>query len=239
MHQYYIPSLWRGHSFFVPRHPFKLLNIHERWHKQADLLKLSRAAVQRLEWFIFYETKAESNASFTARHFGISSKTFHKWKNIFDGKNLRLLEDGDRTPKHTRQKEITPEEETRIIGLRKKHIRWGKMKLQKIYKDEFQEEISSWKIQYTIKKYKLYYHPIKNEKMQAKRKRNQKKKRITELSKKQYPGFLICFDTIVIYWNGIKRYIFTGIDSISKVAFARMYTTKSSYNARDFLLRMH
>lgn len=239
MHQFYIPSLWRGHSFFVPRHPFKLLNIHERWRKQADLLKLSHAAKQRLEWFIFYETKGKNNATYTARHFGISAKTFHKWNNIFDRKNLRLLEDRDRAPKHVRQKEITPEEEARIIDLRKKHIRWGKLKLKKIYKDVYSQEISSWKVQYTIKKYKLYYHPIKNEKMQKKRKRNQKKKRITELAKKQYPGFLINFDTIVIYWNGIKRYIFTGIDSVSKVAFARMYTTKSSYNARDFLLRMH
>ena len=224
--------------FFLPK-PFRLLGKHERWRKEADTLNLSKPAKQRLEWFVFYETKAEFNASQTARHFGISTKTFYKWKNIFDGKNLRLLEDGDKAPKHTRQKEITPEEETRIIDLRKKHIRWGKLKLKKIYEGQYLQEISSWKIQYTIKKHKLYYHPIKNEKLQKKRKRNQKKKRITELSKKQYPGFLICFDTIVIYWNGVKRYIFTGIDSISKVAFARMYTTKSSYNARDFLLRMH
>ena len=152
----------------MPRHPFKLMNAHDRWRKQADLLKLSHAAKQRLEWFVFYETKAEFNASYTARHFGISTKTFHKWKNIFDGKNLKLLENGDRAPKHTRQKEITPEEESRIIKLRKAHIRWGKLKLKKIYKDEYSQEISSWKIQYTIKKYKLYYHPIKNEKLQKK-----------------------------------------------------------------------
>ena len=238
-HQWYIPSLWRGHSFFVPRHPFKLLNMSDRWRKQAELLKLSSAARQRLEWFIFYETKAEHNATYTARHFGISTKTFHKWNNIFDRKNLRLLEDRDKAPKHVRQKEITQTEESRIIELRKNHIRWGKLKLKKIYKDTYAEEISSWKIQYTIAKHKLYYHPIKNEKLQKKRKRNQKKNRITELSKKQYPGFLICFDTIVIYLNRAKRYIFTGIDSVSKVAFARMYTNKSSYNARDFLLRMN
>lgn len=215
------------------------MSRHERWRKQADLLKLSHVAEQRLEWFIFYETKAKNNATYTARHFGISTKTFHKWNNIFDRKNLRLLEDRDKAPKHVRQKEVTPEEETRIIELRKAHIRWGKIKLKKVYENIYSQEISSWKIQYTIQKYKLYHHPIKNEKMQKKRKRNQKKKRITELSKKQYPGFLISFDTVVIYWNGVKRYIFTGIDSISKVAFARMYTTKSSYNARDFLLRMH
>ena len=87
--------------FFLPK-PFRLLGKHERWRKEADTLNLSKPAKQRLEWFVFYETKAEFNASQTARHFGISTKTFYKWKNIFDGKNLRLLEDGDKAPKHTR-----------------------------------------------------------------------------------------------------------------------------------------
>lgn len=238
MNNYTTATGWRGYNFFISK-PLKLLRKHERWRKEAELLKLSKEARKRLEWFIFYENKAELNASYTARHFGISTKTFHKWKNIFDGKNLRLLEDRDRAPKNKRQKEITQTEEQRIINLRKDHIRWGKIKLEKLYKNTYSEEISSWKIQYTIKKYKLYYHPLKNEKLQKKRKRNQKKKRITELQKKQYPGFLICFDVIVIYWNGIKRYIFTAIDSVSKIAFARMYKSKSSYNARDFLLRMH
>ncbi|MBU4348333.1 helix-turn-helix domain-containing protein [Patescibacteria group bacterium] len=36
-----------------------------------------------------------------------------------------------------------------------------------------------------------------------------------------------------------KRYILTGIDCHSKIAFARMYTTKNSKNAKDFLLRMN
>jgi len=36
----------------------------------------------------------------------------------------------------------------------------------------------------------------------------------------------------------VKRYIFTGIDSVSKIAFARMYTTKASYNGADFMPRL-
>lgn len=51
-------------------------------------------------------------------------------------------------------------------------------------------------------------------------------------------GFLICLDTIVIYWGGVKRYIFTGIDAVSKIAFARMYVSKASYNGADFLKRL-
>lgn len=222
--------------FFLPK-PFKILGKHERWKKEAKILNLSKEARKRLHFFIFYETKAKFNASKTARYFGISTKTFHKWKNIFDGKNLRLLEDRDRAPKNKRHKEITSLEEDRVIKLRKEHIRWGKMKLKRLYENIYSEEISSWKIQYTIKKYKLYYHPIKNEKLQKKRKRNQKKKRITELKKKPFSGYLIALDCIVIYWNGLKRYILTAIDTVSKIPFARMYTSKSSANAADFLRR--
>lgn len=237
MNHYTTLKGWRGYNFFISK-PLKLLNKHERWRKQAQILKLSKSAKQRLEWFVYYETKTQYNASKTSRHFGISTKTFHKWRNIFDGKNLRLLEDRDRAPKHTRQKEITQEEESRIVELRKKHIRWGKMKLKKVYLNEYNQNISSWKIQYTIQKYKLYYHPLKNEKMQKKRKRNQAKKRITELKRQPFPGYLIALDAIVIYWNGMKRYILTAIDTVSKIPFARMYTSKNSRNAADFLQRM-
>ena len=91
----------------------KLLPRHERWRKQAELLKLSRGARSRLEWFIWHENHGE-NASKTARHFGIAGKTFWKWQKRFDQKNLRMLEEKSRSPQHVRQKEITPEEESRL-----------------------------------------------------------------------------------------------------------------------------
>ena len=191
----------------------------------------------RLEWMIYYETKAEKNASLTCRHFDIVPKTFYKWKNLFDEKNLRTLETRSKAPKHVRQKQITPLEEERVVIIRKAHIRWGKVKLATHYKNTYHEDISSWKIQYTVKKYKMYYSPKKNAQTQAKRKRSKEKKRITTLTRRPFPGFLIALDTIVLYWNGVKRYIITVIDTTSKIAFARMYTTKSSRNAADLLQR--
>ncbi len=226
------------HFYFFPGKVVSLLDKWDRWRKEAELLRLSRPARQRLEWVIYYQTRAQKNASLVCRHFYIPRKTFYKWLVRFDEEKLRSLEDQCRAPKKTRQKEITPEEERRIIELRKGHIRWGKLKLKRLYRDSCGKEISSWKIQYTIQKYRLYYHPIKNKKLQEKRRRNQSKKRITELKKKPFPGYLIALDVIVIYWNGLKRYILTAIDTVSKVAFARMYTTRSSRNAADFLQRM-
>jgi len=208
------------------------------WRQTAKALNLSKKACLRLEWMIYYYFVSSKNASLTSRHFGTSRKVFYTWLNRFDERNLRTLEDLPKAPRNTRQKEITPEEESRVILLRKAHIRWGKLKLERLYLNTYKQKISSWKIQYTIKKWKLYYHPQRNSLLQAKRKRNQAKKRITELKTQPFPGFLIALDCMVIYWNGLKRYILTAVDTASKIAFARMYTTKSSASAADFLRRM-
>jgi transposase InsO family protein len=179
------------------------------------------------------------NISLTCRHFNISRKTFHKWKNVYDTHNLATLESGDRAPKHKRQREITSEQEMRIVALRKQHIRYGKEKLAQRYQETYSETISAWKVQKTIEKYRLYYNPIRTEKIRKKRQRSQNKKRITLLKQRKVSGFLLQVDTVVIYWNQFKRYIVTGIDKYSKIAFARMYEKHSSYNSRDFLYRLN
>lgn len=217
---------------------YEPLSKHERWRKQAKLLKLSREAQKRLEWFIYYETKAEHNASLTARHFGIARKSFHKWYSLFEEKDFHTLEDRSRAPKHVRQREIAPEEERRIIELRTKHMQWGKVKIARLYKNTYGTTISSWKVQYTIKQHNLYPNPKKNKQTQAKRQRTQVKKRTINLRKKSRPGFIIALDTIVLHWQSKKRYVLTAIDEVSKIAFARMYTTKHSRNAADFIKRM-
>jgi len=198
---------------------------------------LSQEAKARLKWMDYY--KQTGNISLTCRHFNISRKTFHKWKKLYNPYNLSTLESRDRTPKRKRQRQISSEQETRIVQLRKQHLRYGKQKLAHVYKEEYQENISSWKIQKTIEKYRLYYHPKRTEAIRRKRQRSLNKKRITELKQKRVSGFLLQTDTLVIYWNNLKRYILTAIDKYSKIAFARMYATHSSYNARDFLYRLN
>ncbi len=235
-------SLWQ---IFIPK-PIKLFKEYERWKKVAKILKISKKAELRLDWIIYYYEGY--NATQTARHFGISRKTFHKWFKEFDRDNLYSLyrlEDKSKAPTQTRKKEITQLEEQRIVKLRKKHICWGKMKIAKVYKNTFKEEVSSWKVQYTIESFNLYPNPIKTAKQKKKRQRSQQKKKITELklNKKKFyqkkAGYIICLDTVEIRWNNIKRYIFTSIDKYGKVAYARMYKNKSSKNNSDFLLRLY
>lgn len=233
-------------SFWIPK-PLKLIHSYERYKRLAKILKLSKEAKTRLEWIIYYQEG--HNATQTARHFGISRKTFYKWYNQFDEKNihsLRNLEDKSKAPQRVRAREITSIQEQRIIKLRKEHICWGKEKIAIIYKDEFKETISPWKVQRVIEVYKLYCNPSKAQKNRLKlHKSKKKKKRITELNLdklkwyQKKAGIIICLDTVEIRCNNIKRYIFTAIDKYGKVAYARMYRNKSSLNGEDFLLRLH
>ena len=123
------------------------MNKYERWRKVAKILKVSKTARTRLEWIIYYYQG--NSVAKTARHFGISIKTFYKWFSVFDGDNiytLYLLEDKSKAPKRVRQREITQIEKERIIKLRKEYIRYGKIKLSKIYYKRYKEDISSCKI---------------------------------------------------------------------------------------------
>ncbi len=135
--------------------------------------------------------------------------------------------------------EISRSEEFRILRLRRAHIRYGKMKLAVLYAQEYGAPVSSWKIQRVIEKHHLYFHPKHTETLRKKRRQNESKRRITELAKEQRTGFLVALDTVVRYAAGAKRYILTGIDTHSKIAFARMYPTKHSKHAADFLRRIN
>ncbi len=216
---------------------FRWVRGYGSFYRWSYLSKLSPEAKRRLHWFDYYYK--HKNVAQTCRYFGIARKTFYYWHTRYDSRNLSTLETGNYAPKRKRQRQITPEQEANIVALRKKYIRYGKLKLVRYYEEEYGHQISSWKIQKVIEKKGLYYHPLKTARIAKKRKQATKKNKITQLKKKKVAGFLWCVDTIVIYWHGVKRYIFTAIDHHSKIAFARMYTSKSSKNASDFLKRLY
>jgi len=205
--------------------------------KIPQTVKLSRQGKIRLRWIDYYNKTG--NVSLTCRYFGISRKTFYKWYNRYKIFGLKGLEDLSKAPRKKRQPEITWEQEKRIKKLRKEYIRYGKEKLALLYEKIYGEKISAWKVYRVIRKYNLYWHPTKNQKLRKRRKLAEKKKRITELKKKGIDKLLFQLDTKVIWCYPTKRYIFAAIEKNSKIAFARMYKNNSSYSARDFLLRLY
>lgn len=219
----------------VYMHPTK--NYPTALHHLASVPRLSPQARKRLAWMDYY--RKCGNVSKTCRYFGIARKTFHHWKKRYRPFHLESLEEKSRKPLHTRNWEVTKLQEVRIKALRGQHIRYGKEKLKIIYQQAYGQSISSWKIQRVIEKNRLYYNPAKTERRRKRRKASEPKRRITELKKQKRQGFLVQADSIVLHWDGLKRYILTGIDHYSKIAFARMYPSKHSKHAADFLRRLY
>lgn len=90
--------------------------------------ELSRAALVRLAWMDFYRVRGRSVA-FTCRHFGISRKTFYRWRQRFDPHNLHSLESGSHCPHHRRRPTWTAGWAEQILRLRRQFPRRGKDKL--------------------------------------------------------------------------------------------------------------
>ena len=228
------------HAFYIRAKP---IHIPGKWELIRSVGKnsLSEKAQLKLEWIIFYHTAGKQNATDTALHFGITRKTVHKWLSRFKEEDLSSLEEKSRAPDNIRQKEISFIQERRITELRIKHLRWGKMKLQRLYQKVHHEKISSWKIQKVIEGKKLYFDMTEVERRKKRRKQAQKykKKKITEFKKKKIQNHLWHVDTIVFtLTEGGYRYLLTAIDEITKLAYARLYATHSSKQATDFLKRL-
>jgi len=210
------------------------------WRKFArDLSSQERL---RLEWIIFYQTVGKRNAALTALHFGISRKTFHKWNTRFMKKreNVEALRDLSKAPHHPRGWEVTLEQQSRVIYLRKKHLHYGKTKLKILYQGEYQEDISTWKIERVIRRYSLYPDKVAHQQYLRKVRRMKRKKRalITNFSSLDQFNLLWHIDSMIISWYGVRRTIITAIEEVTKIAYARVYPTHSSTNAQDFLRRL-
>jgi putative transposase len=218
--------------------------IPDKWILLRNLGKkiLSRKAQEKLEWIIFSHTIGGEKATFTANYFGITRKTLHKYLSRFDDRNLRTLEEHSRSPKNTRLWEVTSIEEKNIKDLRKKNMELGKKKLQVLYLKEYDEKISTWKIERVIRKHRLYPDPIEQKKRIEKRRRTLPKVRIHTVKKqlnasKEF-GRLWHIDAIIIWWYGHRRILFTALEDTTKIAFARAYKTNTSGFAEDFLKRL-
>jgi transposase InsO family protein len=208
------------------------------WRNLAEYWHISSGAKQRLEWMIFYHTVGRKNASSTAAYFAISRKTFHKWKKRFNPHVIQSLEEKSKAPHKKRAWEVSKEQEERIIKLREKHLKYGKAKLKILYQKKYQEDISTWKIERVVRKHKLYPDPEEHQRKVKRRKKGKFKLRINQLSSKPTAGKLWHTDTIILWWYGQRRVIFTAIEDQTKLGFARVYSSASSRQAKDFLERL-
>ena len=226
-------------KYYFPAKPFTTTKYDNLRSLAAEV---SFEAQTRLEWVIFYETVGGKDTTATAKYFGISRKTFHKWSKVFYASRQKVesLADRSKRPKAFRKWEVTPTQEERIKILRQKHLKYGKRKLKRLYEDEYSEEISTWKIERVIRAYNLYpdLTAVTKKKRLQKRKRVCPKALIKDFKTKPTLGFLWHFDTVEVWWNSERRIFFTALEDLTKVAFSHLYQSKASANGEDFLYRL-
>ena len=219
------------------------LHLPEKWVliRRFGKEKLSEKAQEKLEWIIFYHTVANRKVKTTADYFGITRKTLHKWLNRFDESNLMTLEEEKRSPKRKRGWMVTRKEEEQVKALRSEYMTLGKKKLQVLYHERYGESISTWKIERVVRKHSLYPNKKRNNQLVVTRHKSEHKRRIHTLRKnqefKQF-GELWHVDAIIIWWYGERRIIFTAIDEVTRIAYARIYKTNTATFATDFLNRL-
>ncbi|MEK7513357.1 MAG: integrase core domain-containing protein, partial [Patescibacteria group bacterium] len=223
---------------YFPCHDNELKSKWTLFREVALELELSSLAREKLEWIIFFNTVGQKNITKTALYFDISRKTLHKWLKRFNDRNLKSLEEQSRSPHTKRSWMVSHQEEERVIALRKSHLKWGKNKLKVLYKKEYRKQISAWKIERVIRYHKLFPDPEKHLKLIKNKARRKKRLSIYDIEKKEDFGFLWHIDAVIIWWYGSRRVIFTAIEDLTKIAFARIYTTNNSAFAEDFLKRL-
>jgi transposase InsO family protein len=200
---------------------------------------ISREAVRRLRWFDYYGRCG--NAHKTCRYFGISPKTFYRWKNRFDPYDPTTLEEQSRRPTRVRLPQTPTKIVERILELRNRYPRWGKDKLVVLLKREGLEVSSSTvgRVMIRLKARGLLVEPVNVTQAKLARKRR-RKPRYAIRKPKEYrvegPGDLVEVDTLQIKLvSNEVRYQFSARDVFARFDGLRAYKSQMSLKAAHFL----
>ena len=180
--------------------------------------------------------------------YNVSRATLYRWKKKLkesQGK-LESLNNKSKAPKKRNKRIVDYRIERYIIKQRKKHPRLGKKKLTPLLRVKCIEwgihppsEATVGRIIRDLKekgRLPQYSKLSLNGKTGKLHERKQKKRK--KLRRKGHkagkPGSLVEIDTVVLFINNIKRYIITAIDVYGRFAYAKVYKSPSSTNAKDF-----
>ncbi len=200
---------------------------------------ISPGAAKKLRWMDHYHRNR--NARLTCRYFGISPKTFYRWKRRFDPYDLTTLEEESRRPRHVRQPRTPVRVVERILELRTRYPRWGKNKLVVLLGREGIKVSASTvgRIMNKLKARGVLVEPLNVTQAKLARKRR-RKPRYAIRKPKDYraeaPGDLIEVDTLQIKLVPKEiRYQFSARDVVSRFDVLRAYKQQTSLKAAHFL----
>jgi len=179
--------------------------------------------------------------------FKVSRSSIYSWKKRLDNNNwnIQYLIEESKAPIHRRRRTVDWRTKECIIKLRLNHPGIGKDKIKPLLKDKginissstIGRIIADLKRDNTIprtNKVSFYARSGKLYERKIKRKKKLRKKGY----KPEKPGDLLQIDSIVLFINGVKRYIVTAIDVTSGFAFAHAYSKHTSNTAKDFFQKL-
>ena len=192
----------------------------------------------------------EYGADATKKAYRKSRSTVYLWKQKLkqSGGKLSSLAIGDTTPKNKRHRVVNTLIEDFIVEYRTKHHGVDKTTITPVLAKACIgygiKPVSESTVGRIIRDLKIRRRLPKTNRL-ALNGMTGKLREIPAVPKKkklrrrdyipQRPGDLVQMDTVHIFAQGVKRYIFTAIDVRTRFAFACAYKSNSSGNGRDFL----
>jgi hypothetical protein len=176
--------------------------------------------------------------------FGVSRTTIFRWKALLkkEGGKLDSVIPKSRRPHRVRRMFVSPDIVMFIRDRREKHPRIGKEKIKPLL-DEYCKKrnistVSVSTIGKIIKRYDLTFTPLKlcyhnPESGRAKREKIYKN-HVKHSPKYSEPGY-IEIDTIVMFVDGMKRYIYNAVDVNTRFQFSVAFTSLTSKNTVKFI----
>ena len=163
------------------------------------------------------------NVSFICGHFGISKKTFYKWRKRYlsSNKDPSSLADHSRKPKHSPN--ATKEYIIRLIIKLRKKTNFGPDRIHFYLIKDFNLNIPRSTIYAILKRKGLI-------------KRHKRSKKQPLLYNLPNPGDNVQIDIKMIGGYGIKRAVqYSAIDDATRIKLTRIYSERANHYSVDFL----
>ena len=214
--------------------------VNKKTYKFARYLKLSVKAQRRLDAIEIYQKSENIKVKEIADAYKIHPSTFYRWLKRYNPKRIESLEDRSRSPKNPRKPTARiPEVEIKVCAIRRKYPALGKEKIKVILERDYGIKVSASTVGRILTRYKSVLPSLKEGRKRKiiRNKRKSKKIRLKDVKDKLkgLVGELFQVDTLEMWFEKIKVYVFVGIDKVSRLSYMKAYRSKSSSNGKDFL----
>jgi putative transposase len=188
---------------------------------------LPKAAKLRLAWLDYYHAHG-NNAALTARHFGLSTSCFFKWRARYERLGQTGLIDQPKRPKRVRHSLIPQAVVATITRLRKANPEFSKYKLAVILKRDYGYRVSASTVGRIITRYQLFFAPPIKQKGHPGRRQSLARLRKPKDFRPVQAGDLVEVDVKHLPHINGRRYGFVAIDVVTKRATVHVSSSISA-----------